>query len=55
MIKRRGWSQFSPDEKLEALREDVNRALDIAERNAKKLEEIEENLQRIIAHINKRK
>jgi hypothetical protein len=31
MRRRRGWSDFDTDEKLEALRADVNRALDLIE------------------------
>lgn len=51
MAKRRGWSQFSTEEKLEALRDDLNRALDLAERNGRRLDTAEENIKRISAYI----
>lgn len=51
MARRRGWSQFSTDEKLEALKADVNTALDMAEHHKRQLEEIQENVKRIAAYI----
>jgi hypothetical protein len=52
MAKRRGWSDFTVDEKLEALRADVNVALDVKEEIVRRLERAEiatRQLERIVA------
>jgi ubiquinone biosynthesis protein UbiJ len=41
MKKTKGWSHFNTDEKLEALRDDVNNALDIVEALTKRIEKLE--------------
>jgi hypothetical protein len=45
MAKRaRGWSDFTTDEKLEALRADINIALDAADDLKKRMEKLEKTL-----------
>jgi chaperonin cofactor prefoldin len=49
MAKRaRGWSDFNTDEKLEALKADVNVALDIAEDLKKRMEKLEAAISRLL-------
>jgi hypothetical protein len=49
MAKRaRGWSDFNTDEKLEALKADVNVALDIAEDLKKRMEKLEAAINRLL-------
>jgi len=47
MGRRRGWSDFDTDEKLEALRNDVNRALDLAEELEKSLRQLRADMARV--------
>lgn len=47
MRRRRGWSDFSTEEKLEALRADVNIALDLAEEFKKRLDTLEAKVRRM--------
>jgi hypothetical protein len=52
MAKRRGWSDFTVDEKLEALRADVTVAIDAKEEIVRRLERVEtaiRQLQHIVA------
>ena len=47
MARRRGWSQFDTDEKLEALRGDINVALDQIEELQKWKEQTDATIRRI--------
>jgi hypothetical protein len=51
MRKKRGWSHLDTDEKLEALRADVNDALDFIEGLKKSNERIEAAIKRIAAEV----
>jgi len=51
MRKRRGWSDFDNDEKLEALRNYVNRALDLAEESDKSLKQLRADVGRLSAIV----
>jgi hypothetical protein len=47
----RGWSDFDTDEKLDALRNDVNRALDVAEELKKSLKQTRDEMMRLGAIV----
>jgi cell division septum initiation protein DivIVA len=46
--RKRGWSNLDVDDKLEALRDDVNVALDIAEDLKKRMEQVETAINRLL-------
>ncbi len=48
MAKRKGWSDFTIEEKLEALKADVNTALDLAETLKKRLDAAEETIRSLV-------
>lgn len=51
MRRRRGWSDFDNDEKLEALRNDVNRALDLSEELDKSIKQLRADMERLAAIV----
>lgn len=48
---RAGWSKMDHEQKLQALREDVNTALDMAEDQEKRLKRVEDGLQRLSQQV----
>jgi hypothetical protein len=51
MSRRRGWSDYTPDEKLEALRADVTTALDLIDELKETQKGLENALKRIAAEF----
>jgi hypothetical protein len=49
--RRRGWSDMNQDEKLRALWEDTNTALDMAEDQERRLKTLELGFQRLAASV----